>query len=345
MGDTIKTEEIIQRSGQTKKPLVFISHDTRDAKLAEEFSKLLSSVSAGVLKSFRSSDNKGKQGIEYGVDWYPEIMKQLNQATDVVCLLTQHSLDRPWLLYEAGVAKGRLDTQVLGLALGIPFQNVNNGPFSQFQNCAYDVNSITKLVMQLLGRIPDSEPDEDTVKGSVEKFVEHINELMNIEEDEYLSESSSSAKLFEEIKEMYQDLPDRISQSIVHEKRRNFRHMFHPEMLHELMHFSKDKRVAMLMALSLVKEDFPWLYEAGRDMLDTPTDDRESLKYKRDSFRHLIEMTFHGPMMEMFDMKGMRYGKEMDMFFMEFFDRILDEPSNENEMMMRKGDNRRKSEK
>jgi hypothetical protein len=37
-------------------PLVFISHDTRDAGLAEAFSKLLSSVSAGMLKTFRSSD-------------------------------------------------------------------------------------------------------------------------------------------------------------------------------------------------------------------------------------------------------------------------------------------------
>jgi len=34
-----------------KQSLVFISHDTKDAEIAEAFSKLLSSVSAGVLKS------------------------------------------------------------------------------------------------------------------------------------------------------------------------------------------------------------------------------------------------------------------------------------------------------
>jgi hypothetical protein len=38
-------------------PLIFISHDTRDAELAEAFSNLLKSVSAGVLKSFRTSLN------------------------------------------------------------------------------------------------------------------------------------------------------------------------------------------------------------------------------------------------------------------------------------------------
>lgn len=72
-------------------PLVFISHDTRDAALAEALSKLLSSVSAGMLKTFRSSDRKGGQGFEYGVEWYPELMRQLDSACDVVCLLTERS--------------------------------------------------------------------------------------------------------------------------------------------------------------------------------------------------------------------------------------------------------------
>src|SRR5258705_12150402 len=81
-------------------PQVFISHDTRDSDIAEAFSKLLSSVSAGVLKSFRSSDNKGNQGIEYGVEWYPKIIDALQTASDVVCLLTENSINRPWILFE-----------------------------------------------------------------------------------------------------------------------------------------------------------------------------------------------------------------------------------------------------
>ncbi len=51
----------------TMAPLIFISHDTRDAELAEAVSKLLGSVSCGMLKSFRSSDKKGSQGIDYGL--------------------------------------------------------------------------------------------------------------------------------------------------------------------------------------------------------------------------------------------------------------------------------------
>ncbi len=60
----------------TDKPLIFISHDSRDAELAEAFSKLLKSVSAGMLKSFRSSDKKGTEGIQFGDDWYKVSLRQ-----------------------------------------------------------------------------------------------------------------------------------------------------------------------------------------------------------------------------------------------------------------------------
>src|SRR6202050_2094993 len=115
-------------------PLVFIRYDTRDALLAEEFSSLLNNASAGALKSFRSSDKKGTQGIEYGLDWYPAIMDKIDEASDVVCLLTQRSVDRPWILYEAGVAKGKLRKKVIGVAMGIQHSVAFTGPFAQFQN-------------------------------------------------------------------------------------------------------------------------------------------------------------------------------------------------------------------
>jgi len=135
------------------KALVFVSHDSRDADIAEAFANLLSDVSAGTLKSFRSSDKKGNTGIEFGAEWYTSIMSQLGDATDVVALLTARSIDRPWILYEAGVARGKLDTTVLGLALGVPLDKISTGPFGQFQNCGDDEDSLTKLVMQLPARV------------------------------------------------------------------------------------------------------------------------------------------------------------------------------------------------
>jgi hypothetical protein len=51
------------------KALVFVSHDSRDNEIAESFANLLSDVSVGTLKTFRSSDNAGTSGIAFGDEW------------------------------------------------------------------------------------------------------------------------------------------------------------------------------------------------------------------------------------------------------------------------------------
>ncbi len=264
------------------KALVFISHDTRDAEIAEAFSKLLSSVSAGVLKSFRSSDKKGNQGIEYGVDWYPEIMKKLNDASDVVCLLTPHSIDRPWILYEAGVAKGQLETPVHGLALGIPLSEASTGPFAQFQNSDDDTDSITSLVMQLVSRIPNAEPDREVVVGQVDAFK---TKVANLAEDQGAAkqekpkkvDNSSVAKLFEEIKVMYQDLPERIESRVGDMPTRHRRkRRFHPMMLDEMLHMPEMEDspfLGLLIWLGLFRNEFPWLYDIAYELYQASEDD------------------------------------------------------------------------
>lgn len=255
------------------KPLVFISHDSRDADLAEAFSKLLSGISAGILKSFRSSDKKSNQGIEFGVEWYPEVMTQIDSATDVVCLLTPNSLERPWILYEAGVAKGKMNIPVFGVALGIPLAKASTGPFAQFQNCGEDSDSLTKLVTQLMCRIPGAEPDKGTVEMQVAAFKVRATELKKSavvpgpEEKSQSEPDESVAKLFEEVKVMFRDLPSRLERRMEPPGRRKRR--LHPEMIFHLGHRlgdSKNNEVGFLIMLSMLKEDLPWLYEMGLDV-------------------------------------------------------------------------------
>ncbi len=294
---------------KTGNPLVFISHDTRDANLAEAFSELLKKVSAGVLKSFRTSDKKGTQGIEYGIEWYPEIIKNIQSASDVVCLLTENSINRPWLLFEAGMAKGKLDTSILGIALGIPLQNASTGPFAQFQNCADDEDSLTKLVLQLLKRIPNSEPDEETIKTHVEGFKEKISKILQATPKNKKSEpqsittnkDDSSAKLFEEIKIMFQDLPDRIENNLRPNKRKR---KFHPMMIDELIHMSKNKTIGIMMVLSLFKDTMPWLYDIGVETIKTikTAKTKEEKRMALSEFQEIIEFSTHHPIMREFYM-------------------------------------------
>jgi len=276
--------------------LVFISHDSRDAGLAEAFANLLSDVSGGTLKSFRSSDKKGTAGIEFGTEWYTAIMSQLGDATDVVALLTSHSIDRPWILYEAGVAKGKLDTNVLGIALGVPLERVSTGPFGQFQNCGDDEDSLTKLVIQLLKQNPDAAPREEAVRMQVRVFLEGVKKVTAVKSKSSVpaADETSVAKLFEEVKIMVRELPERIDDRVrmASGKRSasKYPRRIHPMMFeeftmqHAIQNAQGGPAVVWLLFLSTIREDLPWLYELGLDLHRTlKAGDREaSLEAKRE---------------------------------------------------------------
>lgn len=310
-------------------PLVFISHDTRDAEIAEAFSRLLSSVSAGVLKSFRSSDKKGRQGIEYGVEWYPEVMSKLEIASDVVCLLTTHSVNRPWILYEAGVAKGKLGTPVHGVALGIPLNEASTGPFAQFQNCDDEDESLTSLVMQLVGRIPNAEPDRDVVLMQVQTFKKAVNK-MQTEQGQSKQKTSkqvdgtSVAKLFEEVKVMFQELPSRIEGSVCQSmdapsSRRKFLR-FHPAMLEELMYMNAKEGqpfLGLMIVCGMLKNEFPWLYDIAVQMyVASENDESDRLEKLQKTFAASIKMTRHPILENMVDSDELHFIlRRLPMFF------------------------------
>lgn len=316
------------KPGSPASSLVFISHDTRDAALAEAFSKLLSSVSCGVLKSFRSSDHRTTQGIEYGVEWYPAIIKKLAEAGDVVALLTQRSLERPWILFECGIARGKLDergrqeTKIKGLALGMPLSRVV-GPFAQFQNCPFETPAITKMVMELVGQIPNSDPDREAIEMQVKAFSEKATELLKgvdtgpTEDEQTPVDATSVAKLFEEVKVMFQDLPSRMEERVSDAVRpfgRRRGRRFHPMMLEGMVHMGgeSDDPVGILIAASMVRDEMPWFYEIAletyRALKSGNTQDAErQIKL----LRRLPEMLMRGPFMEEFG------SKDMHMFMME----------------------------
>ena len=199
-----------QDPGNSSSSLVFISHDHRDSLLAEACSVLLTDASAGVVKFFRSSDRKNNAGIEFGAEWFSVIMKQIDHATDVVALLTPNSIDRPWILYEAGVAKAKLGRPVFGVVLGLPLDRATRGPFAQFQNSEADVDSLTTLVKQLIRRNPAAAPRDEAVRHHVGIFLDSIKPGKSAPSAPPLeSEAASVAKLFEEIKLMFRRLEER----------------------------------------------------------------------------------------------------------------------------------------
>lgn len=322
-------EADILSSNTTGSPLVFISHDARDAELAEAFSKLLKSVSAGMIKTFRSSDKKGTDGIDFGDEWYKRLMEKLQSTSDVVCLFTERSLERPWILFEAGVAKGKLSTPVVGVALGVPLSRVSAGPFYQFQNMDDSEEDLTKLVHQLARRVPSLELDNDVVKVQVGAFKTMEATILKAlpvgggkKETKAEVDDSPVAKLVEEMKALPSRVAERLAEVGDPIRRRRMRR-FHPMMLEELMHISGDPgdAVGILMAAGMLRDDAPWLYELAMEVYRAvKSGDREAIEVEMARLQRISEFTMRGPFVEEVGFSG---GKEMQMFAMEF-PRMLD---------------------
>jgi len=346
---TTSEAELMTSSGSSS-PMVFISHDGRDAELAEAFSKLLKSVSSGMIKTFRSSDKKGNEGIDFGEEWYKRLMEQLQSTSDVVCLFTEQSLDRPWILFEAGVAKGKLNTPVLGVALGVPLSRVSAGPFYQFMNMDDSEADLTKLVNQLARRIPNLELDADVVKSQVAAFKSTEAALLKKlssggakRETKEEVDESAVAKLAEEMKALPSRVAERLAASVDPFRRRPMRRL-HPMMFEDLMHMSGDPGdpVAILMAASVVRDDMPWLYELAMEVYRAvKAENNEAIEREMKRLRRFSRVMMHLPFMEEFGGGS----KESHMFAMEF-PRVLEHILTRTlEMRKARSPRRRKSQK
>lgn len=331
-----ESPEVEKVMAKQSNSLIFISHDTRDAELAEEFSNLLKSASAGALKSFVSSDKKGTRGIEYGLEWYPAIMEKIDEATEVVCLLTQQSVERPWILYEAGVAKGKLGKKVIGIAMGIQHSVAFTGPFAQFQNNDGSIDAITKLVLDLVRKVPSLDPDQKLVEQLVQNFHKKANDIIakNQKKPEKSPEVANEkiiVKLFEEVKLMFESLPTRIETGVNPDSKRKRRGMRPIMMIEEMMHLGLelgDTNLGFLIMISFFKEDLPWLYEIGLETYKGLNTTKTMVEKKKlisnfekacNLIGHPMFMEFTGNPEEIY-----MYGKEIRHYLHRYLGQYLD---------------------
>jgi hypothetical protein len=181
---------------------------------------------------------------------------------------SQTSKEQLWL------AKGKLGTTVFGVALGVPLEQVSSGPFGQFQNCGDDEDSLTKLVTQLMRRNPDASPREEAVRMQVGLFREKVQKILKaggkgaaVTE---VSAEQNAAKLFEEVKAMVRDLPERLDELSVFHTTRNSGGRFRgadPRALDIFMHEGATPEGGLatpwLMLVSSIQDEHPWASGVG----------------------------------------------------------------------------------
>ena len=86
------------------------------------------------------------------------------------------------------------------------------------------------------------------------------------------------------------------------ENRMRKRKNFHPHMLEELLHMSprfEKNLTGFQIVISLFREDFPWIYDAGIDLTRTLRSNvnRDEKRDTVEAFQELIELSFEHPIM------------------------------------------------
>jgi hypothetical protein len=95
------------------KPIVFLSHSSRDKAALVTLKKLLDDRAAGSLNFFLSSDG---ESIRFGRNWVVRISDALSQAKLMFVFLSPQSADSKWIHFEAGCAYAK-DIQVVPVCL------------------------------------------------------------------------------------------------------------------------------------------------------------------------------------------------------------------------------------
>jgi hypothetical protein len=158
---------------------IFISHTHNDKPIADALAKLAGDLFGDRLSVNYSSKKELEGGIAPGEDWFRWIVAQVRQADVALILLTPASIQKPWVVWEAGAVAGAAfatsteQARVFPITYGIKSTDVPT-PFANTQllNGA-DAADMQKFVDELLARFgKDFGPkDWQRVGLNKEKFV------------------------------------------------------------------------------------------------------------------------------------------------------------------------------
>jgi hypothetical protein len=160
---------------------IFLSHNAKDKPLADIVANTLKLTSIGQVKAWFSSDDRIDGGFNAGDNWYSEIHTKAQDSDILIALITQNSIDRPWLYYETGLAKG-FKKIVVPICIGIKREDIKS-PLKELQ--AYqltDKNSFEEFlgrVLHLLGFTLDTKNFKRPIEKAILSITTHKFEKKN----------------------------------------------------------------------------------------------------------------------------------------------------------------------
>jgi len=169
--------------------MIFLSHNVKDKPLADIIEKTIRKISLQKINAWFSSDERVGGGFNAGDNWYDKIISNITNCNVLIALLTPNSIERPWLYYEAGIAKG-LNKIIVPVCIGMKREDMKT-PLNITQ--AYQLTD-KKSLEEFLGKILalcdfplDKENFKDPIENALLGITEHkfdmeVNTTVNVED-------------------------------------------------------------------------------------------------------------------------------------------------------------------
>ena len=344
---------------RVKRLKVFISWSGgRSHKVATALRDWMQNVIQAIEPYVSSED------IQKGARWSSDVAQELQDSTFGILCVTKDNLTAPWLLFEAGALSKTIETSsVVPFLFDIKPSDLTGSPLLQFQATDCTKDDLKKL-LQTLNNVcgaqgltesrldsafehwyPDLEAELNKIKSETSDKTEEAPNVDVAESSEILEEildvsrtnqrllRNPDVKTFESIEILASKIDDFTAQTgkVLDIERRRIGRKIHPMMIEEMIHFGRNEKsnlYAFLMILSLYKNDFPWIYDLGKELVDVLKSDvsRSDKQSAVSSFRDMLEFTSH--YQEKFDMYNGKkeyfmYAKELPYILMKYFDDFL----------------------
>ncbi|MBH0056589.1 toll/interleukin-1 receptor domain-containing protein [Pseudoalteromonas sp. SWXJZ94C] len=302
------------------------------------------------------------EDIDKGARWSTDIASELEDSTYGILCVTKENLRAPWLIFEAGALSKTMDKSSVSPFLFDIKRVEVNGPILQFQSTVFEKEDVKKLLLSLnkacnddqltserldkafdvwyptleeqLNELPKSvlEPAK-VVKKKDEASNAILEEILNLSRDNQKLLRSGDSESFNNLESLQMLLKKLIHTTEFDKSSRSSkkRRKIHPMMIEELMHVSprfEKNLTGFQITLSMFRDDYPWLYDSGIDLVRTLKNDNNSFE-KRESveaFFELINFTFEHPIMRemnLGDKEMMMMGRELHHILERSLDRYI----------------------
>lgn len=293
-------------------------------KVAQTFREWLPSVIQSIEPYVSSED------IDKGARWSTDIAKELENSTFGILCVTKDNIEAPWLSFEAGALSKTMEKAFVTPFLFDIKRSEVQGPILQFQSTIFEKEDIKKMIKTLNKAcgdmcIPENRLDKafsvwyPTLEESLNKIkgksdngdnrVKHDNnsysiqileEILDLSRDNQKLLRMPDERLYENVEQVNKKLDDILSRNDYVSEQKRMRRKYSSLILDEIMHVSgRRSSYGFLMTLSLYKDDFPWIYDMGKELMDLMKSQksREEKIQAIKEFREMIDFTYNHPIM------------------------------------------------